>query len=153
VVARAGAAGGVDGLERADETRNVFDRVGHRLGRRLAFEPLVDGPPERIPMGRLGARERDGDLERQLGREARKPLELLLQRQRVPGAARKADDHVLSEAVERVVRSPRLDPRERQVGPLGKRRDEARNEAGVDRLLVRVHAPPVRQAASTRARA
>src|SRR5204862_1452752 len=93
-----------------------------------------------IAARRAGAGKRARDRKRTLGREARKPRELLLERQFGPGPPREADDHVLAETVERVVGAPRLDGRQSKAGPLRKcARDKARDEPGVDRLLVRVH--------------
>jgi len=87
VLPRGRAVRGIDPLQGGDELRQVGCRpteIGDALGgRRLAFEPRVDRPRERIPLGGLPSRERDRDRKRQERSESRQPPLLLLQLQDV----------------------------------------------------------------------
>jgi hypothetical protein len=75
--------GGVDRTQLEDEVREIGRRlafiVDELIGVRLALDPSVDRPREGIPGRRFAHRERLGHLQRQLWRESRQPLPLLLE--------------------------------------------------------------------------
>ena len=118
----------VDPLQRGDERGDVAcgrARIGEILDRRdLTREPAVDGPVVGIALGGRPLRKRDGERQREVGREAGQPDALLLGLSDRPTDARKSHAEFVAQAVDRVIGARRFDRFDREFGPLRELRAE-----------------------------
>ena len=134
----------IDALQRCDEVREVgrqpvevVDALGYR---RLAGQPAVDGPCERVALGRLAHAAHDRDRQRQRSLKARQPLQLLVLTPCPAREARQSHGEGVAEPEGDVVGARLGDASERQVRPLGKLpSQQPLHERYVDRDLVGVH--------------
>lgn len=115
-----GCTGRIDLAQRPHERGEIDGRlieIGDRSVGVLARQPPVDGPLERIALGRTATRQLHWQGEREMWRELRQPLRFLRRLLRGPSDTRQARGQVLTKAVDVVVGAVRRDGIDRQIGP------------------------------------
>ena len=156
-----GLSGGVDSAVAAallhepsltppDTVLRIVDCAGRRVH---AFEPWADRPRPGIALTRHPVSDRHRNRDREMRSQPGQPFLVLVGLRRRPGTPGEADEEVVTESVQGVVRARGRNPPDAEVCPpreLGAQ--QPANEIRVGGPLVGVHAPLSReQRAGTRA--